>query len=268
MEAFAKTLEELKSTGKLDRKLFLYAENAYLAGHLSQLWNTRVRPLPIPASPPPPNAGAAARAALTEKLDLSDDSFIIISLGSARLEKGFHRIPEIAEEVFARVSSLDGAEGNIRFVLHASTQIIGRDPQIAKALDALAARHETEVTLMLEPLSDDDYQALLHASDVVLLPYGEQEYRVRGSAVVTEALAAGKTILAAANTYPGKAAEEHGGLTANTAADFAEAILTAYRERSQFREKAARESETFIAANSMETYWPRCLAAEQEAEPG
>ena len=117
-----------------------------------------------------------------------------------------------------------------------------------------------------DPLSDEDYQMLLHASDIVLLPYGEHEYRVRGSAVVTEALAAGKTLVAAANTYPGKAADAHGGLTASAPTDYADAILDIYKNRERYREQALRESESFIAENRMETYWRRCLDAEREAE--
>lgn len=263
-EGFAATVQELKKSGKLDRRLFLYAENAYLAEHLSALWDAQVRPLPIAASPPPPDAEAVARAALTEKLDIPKDSLIIISLGSARLEKGFHKIPDIAEELFSRAPQFPGAEEKIKFVLHASPQIVGRDPKITEAIEALAARPE-EVILLLDPLSDEDYQRLLHASDIVLLPYGEHEYRVRGSAVVTEALAAGKTLVAAANTYPGKAAEAHGGLTATTAAGYADAILSVYKDHERYREQAQRESERFIAENRMENYWRRCLDAEREA---
>ena len=263
-EGFAASLGELKASGKLYRKLFLYAENAYLADHLSTLWDAQVRPLPIAASPPPPGAADAARSTLTDKLGIPKDSLIIISLGSARLEKGFHKIPDIVEELFPRASQFPGAKEKIKFVLHASPQIVGRDPKITEAIDALAARAE-EVILLLDPLSDEDYQMLLHASDIVLLPYGEHEYRVRGSAVVTEALAAGKTLLAAANTYPGKAADAHGGLTASSPTDYADAILDIYQNRERYREQALRESERFIAENRMETYWRRCLDAEREA---
>ncbi|MFC2950926.1 glycosyltransferase [Marinicaulis aureus] len=258
MEGFEQTLEQLKEAGALGRKLFLYAENAYLAEHLSQLWPATVRPLPIPASAPEANACDAARTRLCEKLRLQPDSFLIVSLGSARLEKGFQHIPDIVAHVFER------ATGDIRFILHASPQIVGRDPKITEAINRLQARPEGQAHLLLEPLSDDDYQDLLLASDVVLLPYGEHEYRVRGSAVVTEALAAGKTIVATANTYPGKAAHTHGGLTADTPASFADAILEVYGARAAFSARAKNERENFVAANSMESYWRRCLDAERE----
>lgn len=264
IEGFAGLLDILKTENKLDQKLFLYAENAYLAEHLSDVWNARVRPLPIPASPPPANAEKEARAALAEKMNLAEGSFIVTSLGSARLEKGFHKIPAIAGEVFARAAS--GEPGApVRFILHASPQIVGRDPKITEAIEALSVRPPHEVTLLLAPLSDEDYRMLLEASDVALLPYGEREYRVRGSAVVTEALAAGKTIVASANTYPGKMAEAHGGLTAESPAGFADAILNVYKNRADYRARAKSESETFIVSNSVESYWRRCLDAEREA---
>ncbi len=264
MEGFEETLEHLKDTGALGRNLFLYAENAYLAEHLSQIWPAIVRPLPIPASAPLANAVGDARTRLCEKLDLQPDSFLVVSLGSARLEKGFQHIPDIVEQTFQRAPVATPAKGEISFILHASPQIVGRDPKITEAINRLQARPEGQAHLLLEPLSDDDYQDLLLASDVVLLPYGEHEYRVRGSAVVTEALAAGKTIVATANTYPGKAAQAHGGLTANDPSGFADAILEVYGARMAFSARAKSEHEKFVAANSMESYWRRCLDAERE----
>ena len=179
------------------------------------------------------------------------------------MEKGFHLMPDIIRRVFEFAG--EAAREKIKFVLHASPQIIGRDPVITKAIEALEARPEGEVYLLLDALSDEDYQTLLHASDVVLMPYGEREYRVRGSAVVTEAISAGKTVVAKPETYPGAAAEQHGGRTGPAPIDMAKAILEIFENRDAFAARAASEREKFIAENAVEAYWRRCLDAENAA---
>lgn len=250
----------LRDQNKLDRKLFLYAENALLAAHLTEIWSAPVRPLPLPVTAGDPSAAQAARTQMCEKLGINEDAFLVVSLGSARLEKGFHLMPDIVRRVFEFAG--EDARAKIKFVLHASPQIIGRDPVIAKAIDALQARPDGDVFLLLDGLSDDDYQALLHASDVVLMPYGEREYRVRGSAVVTEAISAGKSIVAKPGTYPGAAAEQHGGRTGAAPIDMAKAIIEIFDQREAFAARAASERNAYIADNAIEKYWRRCLDAE------
>lgn len=262
MENFPARLAELKAIGKLGSKLFLYAENALLAEHLSGLWDVTVRPLPLPVSDTTDRT-AAAKAQLCDRLNLPADAFVIVSLGAARIEKGFHLMPDIARRVFELAD--DKTAQRIKFVLHASPQIIGRDPVIAKAISALEDRPDGQIFLQLDALSDADYQTLLHASDVVLMPYGEREYRVRGSAVVTEAISAGKTIVARPNTYPGAAAEQHGGRTGDAPIDMAKAIIDIAQNREAFVARAASERVMYNEENAVENYWRRCLKAENSA---
>ena len=124
----------------------------------------------------------------------------------------------------------------------------------------------SQVSLLLEPLSEADYQSLLYASDIVLMPYNEKEYRVRGSTVVSEAIAAAKTIIARTGAYPAKAAERHGGISGLHPIDMAKGILTIASNRTSYATQAKRISADYIEKNGIETYWPKCLAKEKEAE--
>lgn len=254
-------IHKLRNLGALEEKCFLYGENKYLASHLSTLWSVVVRPLDIPAQPPKEDDVAAARAYRRDALGVKDDEIVIATLGSARLEKGFQHFPDIIAQTFARAP-----DAKIRFALHASPQIIGRHPIIADTINKLNAMNQTSVQLLLEPLSQDDYLRLLHASDIIMLPYGETEYRVRGSGIVAEAVAAGKILIATANSYPGNVALEYGGEVGSAPSEFADAIVKVVAKIDAYKDNAAALSKSYIDLQSVESYWRKCLDAEAQAE--
>ena len=120
------------------------------------------------------------------------------------------------------------------------------------------------VQLLLEPLSQEDYQSLLISSDIVLLPYDAKAYRVRGSGIVAEAAAAGKIIVASEDSYPGNVAAAYGGETGSSPEDFAEGVVKIASDFSAAKKRAAQLSNNYIAENGIDAYWRKCLDAERQ----
>ena len=261
------SIASLREGGVIDSRLFLYGENAPLAKHLAVHWGVRVSPLDLPVRAPARHKINQARIYRQETLGLDDEVFLVVSLGSARLEKGFDQIPAISRELFADLEgqlSEAGKPPKIKFLLHASPQIIGRHPKITVAINEFSTMSRDQVELILDPLSDADYENLLYASDAVIMPYSQADYAIRGSMIVTEAIVAGKPIIATTDTYPGYAASKMHGRTATSPREFAEAILALALDREASTERAQQASGAFIELNSVETYWKKCLDAERE----
>lgn len=99
--------------------------------------------------------------------------------GGARLEKGYTLLPGLVKNLGA------GA----RFTIHSGPIRLGSDPMVQQA-HALLLR-APNVTLLERELSFEEYQALLSAADLVLLPYDAGAYGPRSSAILAETRAAG-----------------------------------------------------------------------------
>jgi glycosyltransferase involved in cell wall biosynthesis len=264
-EEISTAILALREKNLIDSKIFLYGENDQLATHLAANWSVPVRSLDLPVKPRETYKIQRAQAYRQGRLGLADDAFLVVSLGSARLEKGFDLFPDIIGHVFALAGNAEFPDVDptkIKFVLHASPQIIGRHPDIAAAIEKLTAMESEHVELILDPLSDIDYENLLQASDAVMMPYSEKDYGIRGSMIVSEAIAAAKPIIATVGTYPGYAAAETHGRTAGSPQEFAESLLAIISDREASRERIERASDEFAARNSVEGYWQKCLNAE------
>ncbi|MEZ6001553.1 hypothetical protein [Hyphomonas sp.] len=264
-------IDSLKQAGLVDRKVFLYAENPFLADHLAEIWKVPVRPLDLPMKAVTEDEKFLARKFRTERLKLDENAFVITSLGAARLEKGFNLIPDVVQRTFefAGTPGFPNAKPeSIKFVLQASAQIIGRHPVIAKAIERLQELPSTQVELLLEPLTDQDYRNMLITSDAVLMPYEEQAYRVRGSGVVTEAVTARKFIVAKSGTYPARMAELQGGATGETPREMAQSLVSIINNRWERFEPVKAGSIQYLRDNSIESYVPKLIAAERRGMAG
>lgn len=268
-EEIDSAIAALKEAGLIGSRLFLYGENKTLADHLSAHWRVAVQPLDLPVRPPDAAMVAAAQHYRRNELKLGDEDFLLISLGAARLEKGFDLFPEIIRHALAMHAERNATAANatrIKFLLHATPQIIGRVPEIAAAIEALGAFPKENVELILEPLSDEDYQKILYASDAVVMPYRKKDYAVRGSMIVSEAIVAAKPIIGTANTYPGEAALGAGGCAADTPQEFAEAVISMMGERKESENRARAAAATYTEKNAVDLYWRKCLEAEAAAQ--
>ena len=267
-EVVAEAVQSLKTHDMLERQIFLYGENAYLAEHLSKIWGAKVRPLELPVEAPTDAERKRAGEYRANILRLAPDCFMITSLGAARLEKGFHLFPDIIQRTFEYVDTEDYPNvqsENIKFVLQASEQIIGRHPVLANAITRLEDMPCERVELLLTPLSNVDYRNLLLASDAVMMPYDEAAYRVRGSGVVAEALAAAKFIIAKPGSFPGAVAVGQGGETGLTPRELAKSLLSIINDRQARIKVIKNTARDYVSANKTEAYIEKIIAAEQEA---
>ncbi len=268
-EEIDNAIAALKEAGLIGSRLFLYGENKPLADHLSAHWRALVQPLDLPVSPPEAAVVEAAQQYRRNELKLGDNDFLLISLGAARLEKGFDLFPEIirhALAMHAERNATSGEAARVKFLLHATPQIIGRVPEIAAAIEALDAFPKENVELILEPLSDEDYQKILYASDAIIMPYRKKDYGIRGSMIVSEAIVAAKPIIGTAETYPGEAALGAGGCAADTPQEFAEAVISMMGERKERESRGRAAAARYTEKNAVDLYWRKCLDAEAAAQ--
>ncbi|SDT98577.1 Glycosyltransferase involved in cell wall bisynthesis [Verrucomicrobium sp. GAS474] len=118
-----------------------------------------------------------------------------VSLGNARIEKGF---AEIVDALFLLRETGDAAP--FEFVLQASSPEAALRPRIARLREAALPG----VTLLDEAISETAYAALIESADVILAPYHEEAYADRTSGIVADAIGAGKIVLTPADSCPGR----------------------------------------------------------------
>ena len=265
-ESVKAAIDKLRTEKLLARRVFLYGENPFLADHLTRIWSCPVRSLDLPVASISEQNKARAKEYRRNQLNAEDGRFLIASLGAARIEKGFHLIPDIIHRVFEFAQQgefADVAKSKIKFVLHASPQIVGRHPVISNAIEKLHAYPEDQVQLLLEPLSDADYNSLTLASDAVLMPYDQEAYRVRGSGVVSEAIVARKFIIAKSGSYPSEMALWQGGAIGETPQLMAKSLLTVIKNRWQRFDRIKAASIEYMESNSISRYFEKIVDAER-----
>lgn len=116
-------------------------------------------------------------------------------LGDARHEKGYHFLPAIVRSVHPECGD------RVRFVVQSNFGIPGGEPGIAEARAELKSHSEKSVTVIEQALSSDEYRKTLCRSDLLLLLYEPERYRMRSSGVLIEALAAGIPVLVQAGSW-------------------------------------------------------------------
>lgn len=240
----------LTRLGVLERRVFLHAENALLAEALSRRWGVPLGTLdlPPPAVPddvPDPSGPMPAAAA-----DLT-----VTYLGAAREEKGFCWLPDIVRRVRAQV-----APGRVRFFVQCSPQVLGYTPATQRALDELRSMESSDLELCDQPLGSAEYLARLRSSDVVLMPYQPDRYRVRGSGIAVEAVASGCVILSTPGTFPAYVGAEC-ACTADTAQGFAHALLDVLAARDSWRQRASERAGRYLSEHSALRYVERLVTA-------
>ena len=142
-------------------------------------------------------------------------------LGDARAEKGYHRLPRVAADLWE--SHVE--RGSLRFLIQSNFNIPGGEPAAAVArnqLEHMAAPGKLE--LLYEPLGAQEYEKALAESLALLLPYDPQNYYARSSGICAEALAQGIPVIAPAGSWPARQfAQElykyHDGLRAGAVAE-------------------------------------------------
>jgi hypothetical protein len=120
----------------------------------------------------------------------------VVSLGDARMEKGFGLLPRMIRE-FAAINP----ESEVLFEIQSYTS--GSDPKVFETVAELE-RMSQDFPIILHPecLDDAQYAALIERGDILLCLYGPKVYARRSSHVFTEALCNGKELIALSGSSP------------------------------------------------------------------
>jgi glycosyltransferase involved in cell wall biosynthesis len=167
-------------------------------------------------------------------------------LGPARFEKG---IDVLQRAIALYLAGPDSAPA--RFAIQWPGEILDARGAVYPPDPALAASGRVE--FLTEPLDSAGYDALLAATDCMVLPYRRDAYFARISGVAVEAVTAGIPVIATADTWTGALVETAGaGLTVpdGDAAALAAAMAEVARDYPRFRAKAAARAQAAAAAHS------------------
>jgi glycosyltransferase involved in cell wall biosynthesis len=182
----------------------------------------------------------AANIETRQQLALPDDGhFTVICPGSARYDKGFLNLLEI----FSRVRRHD-PKLRIRF----QTQLLP-DRDLKHQLDYLQHLYAVPgVKILPSQISAEEIATMYDHADLVLLPYAQDVYEFRGSAVLIEAMCRGRHALALDGpAFVDQMRYFGGGTVCTSIADMADKVIECSRQSPQLRYARARQArERFI----------------------
>jgi hypothetical protein len=122
------------------------------------------------------------------KLQLEDKQEIIIFPGGQRKEKGIMKIPRIIRDIHLR------SKGIYAFKLQYSQDFL----EVYRSLES-----ETNVNVLPEFISHNDYLTEIVGAKIAILPYEESNYSWTGSGVMADCIASGTYLIAPAQTAIG-----------------------------------------------------------------
>lgn len=180
--AFASFKNDLR-----EQRVFFYTDTDELTKQYNRLGVVPFRTLPIPHTYPPHSQPQQEKGTPLR----------IVYLGDARAEKGYHHLSRLVGDLWR-----DYAEtGKVTFVFQSNFNIPEGEPEAVIARAQLEAFSSEKVRLIYEPLPTKEYRELLLSADIILLPYGRENYYARSSGILIEALAAGIPVVVPAGTW-------------------------------------------------------------------
>jgi len=224
----------LLAGGLIDTSLFFTTENDELAKVYRQEFriNTTILPIPLPVFWPTQTK--------TKKVRLG-------FFGYSKTEKGFHLLPEAID--ICRAKQLP-----VEFIV----QIQHSNWERETIATERQLRRMPDVELIEGTMSNADYAHKTNAVDVTLLPYDPERFGPRGSGIFTEAVAAGRPIIAAQGIYAAtsiKRGEAEGEIfSPYGAAALATAIDRLVPRLAECQARAAERAEKFARRHSGDTY--------------
>ncbi|MEZ5558729.1 MAG: hypothetical protein R3E86_09350 [Pseudomonadales bacterium] len=235
---FMLSVRRLNNLGLVGSRVILHSENDLLTEHLEKLLRLKVTTLHIPPA-------SVQRRRSAETLDSCVN---VAYLGAARTEKGFNQLPDMISEILR-----DGAAAEVRFHIQATPQMLGYTDDVRDAIDRLRAIDDERLTLVTAPLSQAEYQSILEWTDVLLVPYQLDRYRVRGSGIAVEGVIAGANLISTEGTFPAYLAGD-AGVAVKPGAPLAPALLTIIADRRHYYERACERREWYIRNHSSEQF--------------
>jgi hypothetical protein len=217
-----------------------FAASPGLGDLFSALLGKDVRPLPMPGSADwPPVRRRVPGAPLA-----------VAVLGHTSIAKGAFMLKDIIGATLDKFP-------NVRFNFHLST-----NPD-TRALDAEFAAERDRLDIVRGHISDDKMQALIDASDIVLLPYEPQKYRTMPSAIFIQAACSGKVAVLPAGSHMHLEVLLRGGgatlFREHSATDVTKALWSAIEDAERLSRAAAAAAPAHREFNNPNAYVERIL---------
>ena len=220
--------------GLIDTSLFFTTENDALAEVYRKEFkiSTTILPIPLPMFQPTQTEAKKVRLGF---------------FGYSKTEKGFHLLPETIE--ICRAKHLP-----VEFIV----QIQHSNWEKETIATERQLRRMPDVTLIKGTMSNADYAEKTNAVDVTLLPYDPERFGPRGSGIFTEAVAAGRPIIAAQGIYAatsiGRGEAEGEIFSPYDSAALAAAIERLLPRLAEYRARAAEQADKFARRHSGDAY--------------
>lgn len=128
------------------------------------------------------------------------EPLIVSYIGDARDEKGFQHLARLVGDI--RAAGFDSGKVRFRFQSNFNVPLGESGSRIAKA--ELSLMSSDGVELLEGPFDSNEYINLINTSDILLVPYDENNYYARSSGVFAEALAAGVPVVYPARSWMGR----------------------------------------------------------------
>ncbi len=182
-----KIIDYLKKINKNSNVKF-FTDTEFLKNEFDQKFNLTFVTLPIPCD--------LNNAKHENKIDkiLVNEKIKFSYLGTARIEKNFHLLADVIEKI--RKEKKSKIEFNIQIaysMLSSSNLFVEIHKIINMENDLLNIAQGT--------LDTEAYQKFIDATDVILLVYNREKYRIRSSGVFAEAIYNNKIVLTSSGTW-------------------------------------------------------------------
>ncbi len=182
----------------------------------------------------------------------------LVYLGDARPEKGYHYLPDLVEKLWEDYIH----NRKVKFTIQSNFNIAGGELGILEARLKLEQYPSSQISLIKNPMTADDYYQLLVDADIVILPYDSKSYQVRTSGVLTESLAAGKPVVVPANTWLSKQVDSSRAGIYEHPDEIASAVIKILEDFEQFSEAAYQYRLSWQEKNSPDAL-VKCLIQEK-----
>lgn len=193
--------------------------------------------LPIPYPQPQPDLDSLQKWRAEPGLKL-------VYLGNPRAEKGFDLLP-------SAVQALKDASIPHCALFQSVAPKGYEEPEVTAARMRLAGF--PSVKLLDQPLTSPEFQSLLLAADIVLLPYRPEAYRARSSGVLVQAIAAGKPIVVPTRCWLGSQASNAGAVLFDGEKSFGAAVIDAARRLPELEAQAQARAPAYASFHRAET---------------
>lgn len=169
------------------KNIRLISDSEILKNEFEKITSFEIHVLPIPHT-----------KILSDKIIRSKNGseIIAISLGPARLQKGFDQIVNLIKNYLIHKNDF---KYNVVFNLHCVNS--NNDKIISDQINILKSLKSENIKLIESNLTELEYFQMLNNSDIVLLPYNSLSYYAQTSGIFTEALSMGKPVIVTKNTW-------------------------------------------------------------------